>query len=281
MGTQSRYRPLTIEAIQPLLRTSIYGKTLHLLEVTASTNTEALRLAHEGAPDGTTVVAERQTAGRGRLGRGWYSPPGENLYCSVLLRHTPPPPQMPEWLSWVPLTSAIAAAHAARTSGKVLVTLKWPNDLLAGTRKLGGILCETGGPASKGLFVVVGIGLNVNTAEEGFPDELRSLATSLAMETGTTVDRATLLAALLNQLETWQQLLLTNGPRTVSGEYTALCTTLGQRVRATLASGESIEGLAESIGPDGSLQIRPGKDRVTHPGPRLVEVRVADVVHLR
>lgn len=281
MGIKSRYQALTNEAVQPLLRTKTLGRTLLLLEDTPSTNTEALRLAQEGAPDGTTIVAERQTAGRGRLGRPWLSLPGENLYCSVVLRHSPPSAQLTGWLSWVPLSSAVAAAHAFRALGKVPITLKWPNDLLVGTRKLGGILCESGGSASKRLFVVVGIGINVNVPAEGFPEELRGLATSLAIETGGPVDRAALLASLLNHLEHWNGLLLANGPRSVSREYASLCGTLGQRVRATMASGDSIEGLAEAIGPDGSLRIRPDPVRSAHPGPPTVAVREADVVHLR
>lgn len=281
MGTTPRHRALSLEAIQPLLRTKTFGRTLYLLEETPSTNSEALRLAQEGASDGTTVVAERQTAGRGRLGRQWYSPPGENLYCSVLLRQTPLSGRMAEWLSWVPLTSAIAAAHASQELSKVRVALKWPNDLLVGTQKMGGILCESGGSGSNGLFVVVGIGLNVNTPAEGFPEELRVLATSLTMATGTTIDRNALLASLLNQLETWQLLLLTNGPPAVSGEYTALCVTLGQRILATLASGESVRGLAEAIGSDGSLRIRLDHQPNAFPGTDHIAVRDAEVTHLR
>ncbi len=284
MGIKSRYRALTNEAVEPLLRTKIIGRTLLLLEETPSTNTEALRLAQEGVPDGTTVVAERQTAGRGRLGRQWYSPPGENLYCSVLLRQTPPPDRVPEWLPWVPLTAAIAAAHALATLGKIPVSLKWPNDLLIETRKLGGILCESGGSGGaggKGLFVVVGIGINVNIPAGEFPEELSGQATSLAMETGVSVDRAMLLGSLLNHLETWQGLLLAKGPRSIAGEYTSLSSTLGQRVRAILASGETLEGRAEGIGPDGALQIRTDPSRADQGSARVVEVRDADVVHLR
>ncbi len=118
MSSPTDSQTLTSEAIRAVLRTKTFGRTLHILQETSSTNTAALALAQKGAEDGTVVVAERQTAGRGRLGRSWYSPAGANLYCSVIVRQTPGPTQLTEWLSWVPLLSAVAAARAATPTHK-------------------------------------------------------------------------------------------------------------------------------------------------------------------
>lgn len=267
---------LTPETIRAVLHTKTFGRTLHVLQEAPSTNTAALALAQKGAEDGTVVVAERQTAGRGRLGRRWFSPPGENLYCSVILRPTPAPDRIVEWLSWTPLLSAVAAARAVQTVSGLYPWLKWPNDILVGHRKLGGILCESNGSHAHGTFVVVGIGLNVNTEREDFPDELREIATSLAAETGHSLDRAVVLAALLVELEATADSLLMGNPTTFVHVYTALCSTLGRWVRVNLAGGESVEGWADSIGMDGSLRIKqPGLNTGT-----MLEIRAGDVIHL-
>lgn len=273
--------PLTAEAVRGALWTKAYGRTLHLLEETPSTNGAALTLAQEGAEDGTVVVAERQTAGRGRLGRGWYSPRGENLYCSVILRRTPASERLSEWLSWVPLVSAVAAARAVQDVTGSLPSLKWPNDILVGPRKLGGVLCESSSSRTSGTVVVVGIGLNVNTRQEAFPDDLRDLATSLVSETGRLVDRSVLLAALLGRLEERHEALLAVGPAQLMPEYKALCATLGRAVRITLAGGEIFQGRADSLGTDGSLRVVPESAQLGKPAGGFVEVRAGDVVHLR
>lgn len=277
MSAPTDFQALTPESVRAVLRTRKLGRILHLLEETPSTNTAALALAQTGAEEGTVVVAERQTAGRGRLGRRWFSPSGENLYCSVILRPTPAPDRMAEWLSWAPLISAVAAARAVQTVSGLSPSLKWPNDILVGHRKLGGVLCESNGSHTHGTFVVVGIGLNVNTKREDFPDELRAIATSLAAEAGHSFNRAVLLAALLAELEATAESLLLGKPTTLVHMYTARCSTLGRQVRVNLAGGESIEGLADSIAPDGSLRVI--RDQSTGGG--IIEVRAGDVIHLR
>ncbi|MBI4400943.1 MAG: biotin--[acetyl-CoA-carboxylase] ligase [Nitrospirae bacterium] len=277
MSPPTDFQALTPESVRAVLRTRKLGQTLHILEETPSTNTAALALAQKGAEDGTVVVAERQTAGRGRLGRRWFSPPGENLYCSVILRPTPAPDRIAEWLSWAPLLSAVATARAVQAVSGLHPLLKWPNDILVGHRKLGGVLCESNGSHAHGTFVVVGIGLNVNTKRENFPDDLREIATSLAAEAGHSFDRAALLAALLAELEATAESLLMGKPTTFVHVYTALCSTVGRRVRVNLAGGESVEGWADSIGMDGSLRIKKdGANTET-----MLEVRAGDVIHLR
>jgi len=270
---------LTRESLAAALRTKTYGRSLHLLPQTTSTNTVAFELAQQGAPHGTLVVAEQQAAGRGRLGRQWYSPPGDNLYCSLLLR-LPAPDGLPAWLSWIPLVSAAGSARAVERVTGMLPRLKWPNDLLVGARKVGGLLCEST-MSAQGTCVVVGIGLNVNTSREAFPEDLLAIATSLAAETGRTHDRTALLAALLLELEVRLESLLAGSAEPLRREYLSLCATLDRRVRVTLTGGTIIEGVAEAIGPDGSLQVRQEVPPSAHGERKVVDIRAGDVVHLR
>ncbi len=181
----------------PLLETASFGRAFIGLEEVDSTNVRALALAREGAAEGTVVVADSQTGGRGRMRRAWVSPPGVNLYCSIVLRP-------PVWLSVrapeIPLVAA-ASIHGAlaQECPELQAFIKWPNDIVAGGRKVCGILCEMESEPDFTHFVVVGFGLNVNL--ETVPEELQGIATSLALETGRTLSRARLLASVLNRFE--------------------------------------------------------------------------------
>lgn len=270
----SAFHALDAKAIQRVLTTTTLGRTLHVLDITASTNTLAARLAQEDAPHGTVVVAESQSAGRGRLGRHWYSPPGKNLYCSVLLRTPVTRERLGRWLSWTPLMAALAAARAIHTVAGLSPSIKWPNDVLLGNRKVGGVLCESGDLNSAAPYVVVGLGLNVNIQAIEFPDELREIATSLAAEAQRQFDRAVLLAAFLSDLEARCESFLAGHEADVHREYGRQCSTVGRRVRVELAHGERVEGLADSIQQDGSLRVI-RNDRTP------VDIRAGDVVHLR
>jgi BirA family biotin operon repressor/biotin-[acetyl-CoA-carboxylase] ligase len=277
MSSPADSQALTPETIRAVLHTKSFGRTLHILHETPSTNTAAMALAQKGAEHGTVVVAERQTAGRGRLGRSWYSPAGENLYCSVIVRQTASQTRLAEWLSWLPLLSAVASARAIQAVAALQARLKWPNDILIGQRKLGGVLCESNGSRTQGRFVVVGIGINVNTPRNAFPDDLRDLATSLAAEAGHSCDRVALLATLLSELENCIENLSAQQSADLKREYTKLCSTLGRQVRVSLASGESVAGQADAINPDGSLRIiRNGANTGT-----ILDLRAGDVIHIR
>lgn len=273
MTPPAAFRPLNAQNIQRALSTRSFGRTLHVLEEVASTNTQAAALAQDGAPHGTVVVAESQTAGRGRLGRHWHSPSGKNLYCSILLRSMPIHEQQPFWLSWIPLTAALAASRAVQVLTNLKPSVKWPNDILIGNRKLGGILCESSGIGTTHATVIVGIGLNVNIRRDEFPDELRDIATSLVIEARQPFDRAALLAALLAELETRCESFLAGNHGDILKEYMLRCSTIGRRVRIDLAHGEQMDGTAESIQTDGSLRII-RTDRTT------VDIRAGDVIHL-
>jgi BirA family biotin operon repressor/biotin-[acetyl-CoA-carboxylase] ligase len=277
----SAFQPVTSQAVTKALCTKTLGRSLHILEQTPSTNSAALTLAQDGAPDGTVVVAEAQTLGRGRLGRQWYSPPGKNLYCSIILRRSMSPDLVPRWLSWVPLLSAVAVARTIQVISALRPSLKWPNDILLEHRKVGGLLCESSGTGTANAFVIVGIGLNVNMWRDAFPEDLRHLATSLAAEAGRPFDRAILLATLLSELELRYDAFFSGAGLDIKREYELRCASIGQRVRVDMANGECIEGQADSIGDDGSLQVTVAPPHGQSKRGAVVAIRAGDVIHVR
>jgi len=269
---------LNLDSIRSTLATKVLGHRIDLFDELSSTNVEATSLGHSGAEHGTVVIAERQTAGRGRLARVWFSPGGVNIYCSLVLRSHLPANRLAEWLSWLPLIAALAAAEAIECVTSVPVSLKWPNDLLLSGRKVGGVLCENNQASPSGPFQVIGIGINVNMKVEDFPAELRASATSLWNETRILVDRNRLVAQLLFEMEQCIEELARQGPPQLALAYQRRCSTIGQLVRAGLADGSELTGYAESISRDGSLRIATRSG--THPG-TAIEIRAADIVHLR
>lgn len=273
--------PLTLDDIRSTLATKSFGQQLHVHQELASTNSEALRLAQAGATHGTVVVAEHQSAGRGRRARHWYSPPGANIYCSVVVRGIGPALTLSEWLSWAPLVSALAAAEAVHTTTSVSLSLKWPNDLLFQERKVGGILCESTHISADAPIVVIGIGLNVNMTEESFPEDLRQIATSIHTISHQQINRVHLLTQLLLELEQGVDELRTYGPDRLRRAYVSRCGTLGKRVRLLLGDEQELLGTAESIGVDGALQVRPLRPPSETHRPPLLDIRAADVIHLR
>ena len=273
--------PLTRDTIHSTLSTTWLGRRIELYDYLPSTNREAVQLAQAEVEHGTVVAADSQTAGRGRLSRSWFSPPGANLYCSIILRVTRPPERLTEWLSWLPLISALAAAEAIEQVSSIHVSVKWPNDLLISERKVGGILCESGTGTRSNPFQIIGIGLNVNLDHDDWPADLRDSATSIWQERKIVVDRNRLLAQLLLELEQCIDELAIHGTNRISLAYYQRCSTIGHMVRATLGNGDIVVGLAEGIGQDGSLRVRP---QATQPGsetPEVVHLRVADIIHVR
>ncbi len=273
--TQPPEAPLSVEGIRAHLTTHAIGAALHVHDEVDSTNRFAADLAQAGAPDGTVVVAEAQTRGRGRLGRHWFSPRGLNVYLSVILTRL----QSPELSAWTPLMAGIAVVRAIKRVTGLAARLKWPNDIVSPrdgpSRKLAGILSEVAeaGP-SRGPAIVVGIGINVNMPMEAFPEDLRPTATSLLVETGRRVDRSQLLAALLFETEGLYEHLLMHGPADLRAAYHDLSDTLGKQVRIELAGRGHLEGTAEAIAADGALRLRARNGTV-------LEIRAGDVVHLR
>ena len=273
--------PLTRDTIHSTLSTTWLGRRIELFDSLPSTNREAVQLAEAEVEHGTVVAADRQTAGRGRLSRTWFSPPGANLYCSVILRTVRPPERLTESLSWLPLITALAAAEAIEQVSSIHVSVKWPNDLLIEKRKVGGILCESGTGTRSGPFQIIGIGINVNVDHDDWPADLRDSATSIWQERKILVDRNRLLAQLLLELEQCLDELVRHGTNRIALAYHQRCSTIGHRVQATLGNGDIVVGLAEGIGQDGSLRVR---TQTTRPGsgtPEVVDLRVADIIHLR
>lgn len=253
-------------------------------DVTESTNDETLRLARAGAPEWTVVTAERQSAGRGRLDRSWESRAGDGLLFSVLLR---PPAELPTpACGWLPLMAGVAVTRAVRSVG-ISAVLKWPNDVIVegaafdgspGPRKLAGILAERGDG-----FVIVGIGLNVCSAQADLPiptaTSMRIEAERFAGESreASEWDRASLLVACLSQWQSlWSGFVAAGGDATASGlaqDYQALCATIGQQVRADVAGADPVVGTAASIDGQGHLVIESDMHRTA--------VAAADIRHLR
>src|SRR5512136_760613 len=224
--------------IGPLLNTHDLGQALHCCDEIPSTNDRARELADDGAVHGEVVVAESQTAGRGRRGRSWSSPAGRNLYLSVILRPSLPPQRAPE----LTLVASVAACEACRKAG-VEAGIKWPNDLLVGGRKVAGILTELSAEPDVVHWVVVGIGVNLNSAPEDLPAGLRDEATSLSTERGQPVPRALFAAALLSELEQWLDRHAAEGFAPIRVAWRERSVTLGREVRVD-ADGAEIAGVA-------------------------------------
>jgi BirA family biotin operon repressor/biotin-[acetyl-CoA-carboxylase] ligase len=188
---------LDAPSLQQLLTTQVFGRTLYVLPSTTSTNDIVKHLAQHGAPEGTAVVAEHQTQGRGRHGRSFVSPAGVGLYVSLLVRPRTDTPRLPQ----LTLAMAVATAEALAEYSALPVHLKWPNDVEIYGKKVAGILCEAVLQPVASALVIVGIGINVNTALAHFPPELHRHVTSLALAAGHTWTRLPLLALLLAHLE--------------------------------------------------------------------------------
>lgn len=250
--TEESRRPLAAGRVLMLLEAAGWdGPPPVLLGAVGSTNIELEALVRAGAPEGTSVVGEEQTAGRGRLDRSWVSPPGAGLWLSYAVRAGDVPVE--RW-GWLPLAAGVAARDAVRDSCGVPAELKWPNDIVVtaaacggggGTRKLGGILSEAVGDA-----VVVGIGINVALASEDLPT---AQATSVLAEGGG-LDRAALLAALLpalaRRLEQWR-----HDPEPLAADYRAACVTIGRRVEVQRPGGDVLQGNVTGIDDLGHLLV--------------------------
>lgn len=224
------------------------GANLVYRRVTASANDDVRSLAQQGAPDGLVVVADEQTHGRGRLGRRWVAPAGSSLLLSVLFRHTMPVQRAAQLTMLV----GLAALEGIEATLGIRADLKWPNDVLLGERKLGGILAELEPYDGYLRWAVVGLGLNVNADLSSHP-EIGQAAISLREATGIEVDRGPLLLALLRALSR-RYARLASGESPVEEWQSRLCT-LGRRVTVE-AGGERYSGTAEFVTPEGSLFVR-------------------------
>ncbi len=213
------------------------------LGTVTSTQVVAFDLAERGAPDRSVVVADHQSAGRGRRGRHWEDEPGAGLLVSILLRPRLTPPRLPA-LSHV---AAVAVAEALAAVAALAPRLKWPNDVLVGGRKIAGILLESRLSASAATTV---LGVGVNLAQRVFPGALAATATSVALQTGSVVDRDVLLGALLDRFDAWRACLEGEGFPPVRQRWLALSETIGRRVTV-----DGLTGRAVDLDQDGALVL--------------------------
>ncbi len=237
--------------VQPLLTTATFGRTLHILPQTGSTNDEVKTLALQGAPEGTVVLAEEQLRGRGRQGRGFVSPPGVGIYLSLLLRPIVEVSRLPP----LTLLAAVAAAEALSAATALPVRLKWPNDVEVHGKKIAGILTELVVHPAQPTVVIVGIGINVNTTLKQLPPALHSLVTSLALAAGRAFDRPSIIAALLHQLEHYYQTFQQIGIAPILKRWLHYGPILGRQVHFThddATHDATVVGLDE----DGALRVR-------------------------
>lgn len=225
----------------------IIGQRIERYDVVASTNDLARAEAGRGAPEGLVVVAEEQTAGRGRMGRKWIVPRGTSLQLSILLR----PPLPPIVGARAVRLAALAVAHTLERQLGLAPTLKWPNDVLVNGKKCAGILMETSVSGENLDYIVLGIGVNVNYAMRDYP-ELAAYATTLQDMVGHEMDRAALESALLAELNRLYARLLQGDD--FMDEYRAGLRMLGQKIRVATAAG-ILEGIARDVSDDGALVL--------------------------
>lgn len=237
------------------LQTRVLGREIVHFEEVPSTMDVAMGLALEGKPEGTLVVAETQTKGRGRMGRKWSSPKGAGLYFSLVLR----PRMSIRDVPLMTLMSAVAVCQAVRELSALEAKIKWPNDILIGGRKLSGILMELNADMDGVKFITLGIGLNVNTTAKHLPAH----ATSLKSETRRSFNRAEVLRCILKHLETWYGILQEEGSERVLNQWRLWSDTLGRRVRMEDQQG-TCEGVALDIDEFGRLMIRNADGKVIH-----------------
>ncbi|GAB4228906.1 MAG: hypothetical protein OHK0028_02790 [Deltaproteobacteria bacterium] len=223
---------------------------IEVLDVTDSTNRVAMEMADRGSPHGSIVVADAQTAGRGRMGRRWVSPPGKNLYVSLLLRPPVPAAAAPRFS----LVAGVALADAVETLG-VPAELKWPNDLYLGGGKAAGILAEAASDPGGVRHLVLGVGLNVNMEAADFPEELRGVATSLRIRTGRPVRRVGILARFLGAFADRYRGFLSGGLPSLLPDWDRRDFLRGKRVLAR-RSGSEAWGIACGVDADGALRFR-------------------------
>ncbi|GAB4326640.1 MAG: biotin--[acetyl-CoA-carboxylase] ligase [Candidatus Zixiibacteriota bacterium] len=239
------------------LRTRAFGRRLHCYRQVGSTNAAAIELAEAGAPEGTVVVAEEQTRGRGRLGRNWHSAPGLGIWSSVVLR----PDVSPDSITGISIVAALAFAETADNQLGLDVQLKWPNDGLINRRKVCGILVESTAEVGRSHYAVCGIGINVAHTESDFPPEIRPLATSLTLVAGRPVDRLAFYRQFLYDFETLYDTFVRDGLAPLLPIYRARSILLGRTVTVTQGTRQTT-GVAESIDEMGRLILRVGTQRV-------------------
>jgi len=243
---------LSVDAVSPGLNTSVFGKVGYVYyDETDSTNIRAQALACSGYPEGTVVVAERQTSGRGRRGRSWYSPAGQGIYMTIILR-----PDLPwQHISRVSLLAAVAVAETLEEELGLPAGIKWPNDVLINGRKICGILSEAAVSMEGIQYIVTGIGININNPPREFPEDFRTDPTSVLAEKKQSVSRVRILQVLLARLESYYYQALEGRFAEILEKGRRLSLVIGQEVGYDAGKGQAT-GLAIDLDENGSLLVR-------------------------
>lgn len=250
-----------IRKLNALLKTKSMGKVLHYFDEVDSTNNVLFALAEKGASEGTTVIADAQSGGKGRLGRKWVSPAGHNLYISVLFR----PHGAASESALLTLVASIAVYECLKKTGVQNPSIKWPNDITIERRKVSGVLTEMKPMGERAEFVVLGIGVNVNMSRTLMNKEMGDFArqiTSVSENLGREVDRAKFTSDLLYELEHWHDIMDQRGKSEILKEWTKRWEGQDQTVRVSIEGREAFEGTAVGIDSDGCLEIKRDNDEI-------------------
>jgi BirA family transcriptional regulator, biotin operon repressor / biotin---[acetyl-CoA-carboxylase] ligase len=260
-------KPVVINAAKLMqgLQTKTLGRVLRIYDVVDSTQNIAHSLVRQGAIEGTLVLAEQQNAGRGRMGRNWFSPKGKGVWMSLILKPTISMQFTPQ----LTLLAAVALCRAIQAHIPHQVGIKWPNDLLINGRKISGILLESSAEDERLNYVIAGIGISVNLSPEDYPDELRLKSTSLYIEKGQLVEREQLICDILLQLEVMLELYAQQGFAPIRSLWEALTISLHKPIRIQTAKGW-VEGVANAIDEMGAL-------RVTLPDGEIIKLYSGDI----
>ncbi|MBN3547870.1 biotin--[acetyl-CoA-carboxylase] ligase [Fictibacillus barbaricus] len=248
---------VTAEEVSLYTGKGSFGKKIVYQPSVKSTQEIAYSLARDGAPEGSIVLADEQTGGRGRLGRAWQSPAGTGIWMSLILRPEIPLQKAPQ----LTLLIAVAASKAIEKVTGLEAAIKWPNDLLINGKKTAGILTELQAEADSIHSVIVGIGMNVNQESKHFSEEIAQIATSLAIEGGKTYKRAEVIGYLLQEIESLYHQYLQNGFGVIKLLWEARAFSLGKRITARSVTG-SITGYAKGITDEGVLLLEDDTGRV-------------------
>lgn len=252
-GYQLTEKPDTLNPslLDSHLTTERIGRKIVYMESCPTTQSIAHEEARQGAADGTVVISEEQTAGKGRLARNWSSTKGKGIWMSIILRPDIPPQLSPQFT----LVAAVALTRSIADVAGVTPSIKWPNDLLINGKKCTGILTELQAEADRVQSIILGIGVNVNQFLEDFPKELQSIATSIRIETGKEIDRVLLTAKIFEYIEKYTDLYIEQGFKPLKLLWEGYSDTIGKRIRASMVNKEII-GRAVGITEEGVLQLQ-------------------------
>jgi BirA family biotin operon repressor/biotin-[acetyl-CoA-carboxylase] ligase len=239
------------------LKTKVMGRDVVFFDETDSTNIRAKDLAENGAVEGTLVIAESQSKGRGRKGRSWHTDKGEGIFLSLILR----PKLTPSEVAIITLMTAVAMVEALKQVTDALPRIKWPNDLLINGKKICGILTELSTEMDAVNYIIVGLGININSKKENFPEEIKDIATSLHMETGEEYSRKDITKRFLESFEKYYNILNKRGFETILTAWKKNSDTIGRDVEIDIFDRQ-ITGVVEDIESSGVLRVSTDDGRI-------------------